>query len=583
MTFEILCVSPYEGLNNLMQSLCHPYSETGALYNFTFLRYDLHDDAAILQAKLDMHPWDLIISRGGTAAMIRSRSTAPIIDIGLSQYDLLNVIQSTQHLNHAALVAYANISENTRQLINGDRARLPLYSVEKPTDLPPLFAQLHTLDINTIICDAGIEPRAKESHFNTLLITSSRESVSQALTHGLMLLESQEHNLSLINTLKQYLSLQKKDVVLINADYRQIFSTGLPSQDKSLAQTMFSTWRRKNRFIEYQGNHYELDVCTPSDGYIALTLHHFIRPTAEKLLMDIDTPGIGNAFEQYFRTIQDESFFTTLKNLSKSHQPVMLIGENGTGKMYVVSLLHRTSLYTDRQPIFIDSSDHSTLRTLLSDDGSALYDSGQMIVIKDYNFASAVDQQTLFDFVTQTRLFDRNLVVFTLTQAATDGLTTCQRQLMHHARTLILPPLRQVTGEHLSAVLTSIINEYNRKQGSNIIDIADMALDSLLQAPWPGNFSQFYRLVNQALTATDGAQLKPQAIRFAFSQADAQMQLQVHSVAHKDSTITQVQPLNTIIHNAVVDALDHNNGKRALTAEQLGISRATLWRYLKHD
>ena len=41
-----------------------------------------------------------------------------------------------------------------------------------------------------------------------------------------------------------------------------------------------------------------------------------------------------------------------------------------------------------------------------------------------------------------------------------------------------------------------------------------------------------------------------------------------------------VRPLDEIIEEVILQTLAANNGNRALTARQLGISRTTLWRYL---
>lgn len=582
MAREILCVSPYEGLNHLLQVVCAPYTRSGDIH-FTFLRYDLQDDPTIIQAQLNMHSWDLIISRGATATTLRTQTACPVVDIGVSQYDLLNVLQSAQHLSHAALVAFAHISDNTRQMLLDSEVHIPLYSVHQETELTSLFTHLQADGIDTIICDAGVEARARQLGFNTLLITSSHESVTQALRQGLNLLEEKNRDKELFTKLQAYLTQQKKHLLLLDANLHPVFTSGLIANDATLAHLVFSTWRKNNKFINYQQQRYQLIVDTSTPNFTALTLRVAIAHMNPQNTFTDQYSDFHQEVIQYYQMTQSANFIHTLTSYAVSHQPVVIIGEDGTGKMDIATHLYASSLYQQKSLVLIDAQDSTLLHASLEDDSSALFSSNQVIVIKNFNYASNNGQTMLLNFINQTRLFDRNLLILTLTQSQDDGLSDCQKQLVAQARTIILPSLRKITGDRLSTVIATMINDYNRKQGTNIIGISDMAMDYILQASWPGNFSQLDAVLKLALAACTGAQLDVKALQFAIQQADGQSQLKQTPVSKFEPTIGPVQPLSTTIYHAVVSALDANQGRRTQTAEQLGISRATLWRYLKRE
>ena len=76
---RILGIVPYEGMKYALQKQAEPYETI----DLTVYVGDLHQGAAIVQKSLP-EDYDVIISRGGTAELIRTVTQLPVIEIELS-------------------------------------------------------------------------------------------------------------------------------------------------------------------------------------------------------------------------------------------------------------------------------------------------------------------------------------------------------------------------------------------------------------------------------------------------------------------------------------------------------------------
>ena len=85
---RILGIAPYEGMKLAMERAAETYSNVSL---DTFVG-DLEQGVDIVRQNLDS-TYDCIISRGGTAELIRRVTDIPVVEIHLSVYDILRTIQ----------------------------------------------------------------------------------------------------------------------------------------------------------------------------------------------------------------------------------------------------------------------------------------------------------------------------------------------------------------------------------------------------------------------------------------------------------------------------------------------------------
>lgn len=132
-----------------------------------------------------------------------------------------------------------------------------------------------------------------------------------------------------------------------------------------------------------------------------------------------------------------------------------------------------------------------------------------------------------------------------------------------------IPPLRDRV-EDIPCLADHFCQKFSREQGKQTPLIAPETMDRLMQYRWAGNVRELSHVIERAVLMCDGEVLDrdclPPDIRY---------------VSHK-----QGETLEEIVESCkritVITALQQCKGDRSAAAEQLGISKATLFRYISH-
>ena len=82
--YRVLGIAPYEGMKPLMSGLAEEYPEI----DLTLFVGDLEEGLEIAHSNFHGN-YDAVISRGGTAKMLRKNLPLPVVEIPVSMYDLL--------------------------------------------------------------------------------------------------------------------------------------------------------------------------------------------------------------------------------------------------------------------------------------------------------------------------------------------------------------------------------------------------------------------------------------------------------------------------------------------------------------
>jgi len=85
---RVLGIAPYEGMKNQMLNLAKEYPQI----DLTVYVGDM--EQGLIIAQNNFHgDYDVVISRGATAQMLRQQLTIPVIEIEISMYDILCAIK----------------------------------------------------------------------------------------------------------------------------------------------------------------------------------------------------------------------------------------------------------------------------------------------------------------------------------------------------------------------------------------------------------------------------------------------------------------------------------------------------------
>ena len=86
--YRILGIAPYEGMKALMSDVAEEYPQI----DLTLFVGDLEQGLEIAHSNFHGN-YDVVISRGGTAKMLKENLPLPVVEIPVSMYDLLCVLK----------------------------------------------------------------------------------------------------------------------------------------------------------------------------------------------------------------------------------------------------------------------------------------------------------------------------------------------------------------------------------------------------------------------------------------------------------------------------------------------------------
>lgn len=584
---HILCISPYPGLNLIFQRLVRDNSALLSQFSFDFIDFDRHNNRSIIENILQHKHFDAIISRGGTATLVEKLTDLPVIDIGVSQYDLLSILKSAKNLTNSALVAFQSVTQKTSEIVQRFNLSIKTFTIHKNSELRPLFLNLQTQQIDTIICDTMTEAVAKEFGFNTILITSSDESVINAIAQTTQLLKQQKNNLDIIHLYKFLLDNQIGPVIVLNNTGTVVYYSNIFSDDKQLFSAALHAFQHQQKSFQHQKIQY---IISSNNSEPPFTIISVVKrtltnhPISNNLVAEYENSEINKSFALFYQLTQGDTFFNMVKSYAHSNQIIVLIGESGTGKIYISSVLHQAGHNAQHEPFIFDSQDTDCINDAITKIDSPLYTTERTLIFPNFNEASIEIQDNLINFIQESRLFKRNQIIITLNQTIEEGITKPIKSLLENSKIITLPSLRDISGDKISKVIATIINDYNRSNGTSIAGISDITLDFILSSTWEQNYLEFYQVLQIAMAMTTGTYIGINELRTGIEQYHKQHYLLNQSPTLKQTThVGRIQTLSDIIYTAVVQALDSNKGNRTKTAQQLNISRATLWRYLKRN
>lgn len=146
----------------------------------------------------------------------------------------------------------------------------------------------------------------------------------------------------------------------------------------------------------------------------------------------------------------------------------------------------------------------------------------------------------------------------------------------------IYSPSIEERKNEMSGIITLLLNKTNIECNKEVIGFDPKALRELLNFDWPGNLNQLEQTIKKLVLYSNSYYISEHQVlevlkheRTELPSANITANLTQHLV--EDKTLFDY---TTEIVNAV---LEQNKGNQTKTAKQLGISRTTLWRYLKID
>ena len=261
------------------------------------------------------------------------------------------------------------------------------------------------------------------------------------------------------------------------------------------------------------------------------------------------------------------------KLYANSDFPVMITGETGTERRLLAQSIHNFGTRSKEAFVMIscEGMEESLQRDLIYGEKGAVLDAkGGTILIEEVDKMSIANQYSLFQIIKYKILRSKYLdvrVICTsrknISELLSHGEILEELYYVLEGLNLFIPPLRERKAD-LSIMIDAAIKKINEKY-SRLHHLSKGAKDILMEYDWNGNILQLDNFIERLILTATKRSIEEKAVKELLDI------LYIHDV-----DIVQGEKAAKI-----KAALKRYEGNRVLTAKALGISKATLWRWMK--
>lgn len=294
-----------------------------------------------------------------------------------------------------------------------------------------------------------------------------------------------------------------------------------------------------------------------------------------------------------------------LPNVARAPSPVLIEGESGAGKGVLARLLHNRSPRA-RGP-FVDLNCAGLSKELLE---SELFGHERGAFTNATNTKQGLfeiaGEGTLFldeigelDMSVQARLLkaledrrfrrvggirdlraDFRLIAATNRDLADEASAGRFRSDLYYRLSVVrlrVPPLRERL-EDVPILVEEILRPLSKEMGRRVPSTSPRALKKLESYSWPGNVRELRNVLERALLALSGDEIRSEDLRL-----ETERPAEISTLAGLPTRDWEIRPLDTVIHDYIAAAVEAAGGNVRKAARQLQISPSTLYARLKAE
>ena len=582
---KVLAISPYAGMQEIVKQVAAKRKDielTACVANIMELESVLKMIAS--------GNYDIILSRGGTAKAIAGRTLVPVVEVAISVYDVLRVIKTAETFQgRFAIVGAANITQTARLLCDLLRYQIKIVEATGEAEVSEAIGRLKGEGYELIIGDNLSNRTARMQGLNSLLITSGQESIEQAFSEAAAIYKNYSDIKEENQRWRQGIEYAPCAVVILN-ERNEVFCNTL--EDKPIYKKIWKLIMKSvDSFWERQASSLEQII----DNRLCRLDARMLHTSREKLLYIYVTmtyvPTILNnpaiRLVDVFR--QDGNLDGIFPSVSGSLgglrkkaaeyantlQSVLILGEEGTGKTKTAYTLYSQSSYA-LNPFYEINCRLMTQKNwdqLMTSTNSILLGKKCTLFFRNMECLSGEQARMLLDYLHFSKADVRNRLLFSL-KIPEKGEFSVKNEILQSLSCLVfqIPALRD-RKEELPSMAALYINQMNQEFGKSVLNFEMDALEFLTAYSWPGNLTQFKRIIKELVISSETSYISLGALQKAlWSEEDSDL---------SGYRLELTKTLDQITRDIALTVLKEEGGNKTKAAKRLGIARNTLWRILK--
>ncbi len=633
MNGKIVFVVPDKKLADLSKKVINELNEDIEVYQGSFSKGLIHARRAINDGA------NIIISRGGTAELIKRNVNIPVVNIEFGSFDVINSIdKATGYSNIIGIVGFKDLVtsyENVSKIIEKTfLSKIYTKSVESEFEIEKCVHDLHNLGCGVFIGGYAVMEIVDKLNLKGVLIENGKEAISDAIGYAKGMLEVQ---------------LAEKEKAAILRSIIDFAYDGILGVDKNGLITVFNPVIQK-----ISGTLYENAIGKPVDDVVENTRmkevlktgvtelgeiqrigHTTIVTNRVPIIVEGEVLGVVATFQE-IEKIQKMETQIRKKLLAKGHvaknvfddiigkskkitktkekaklyaqvdSTVFIMGETGTGKELFAQSIHNYSLRADKPFVAVNCA--ALPENLLESELFGYVEgafTGARKGGKTGLFELAHGGTIFLDEISEMtpNLQARFLRVLQEKEVVKIGddkiipidvriIAATNRDLYEYVDEgkfredlfyrlcvlrLDIPPLRERKDDIYELVLY-FMKLKSKTLNKKIQKISPNTMEKIINYDWPGNVRQLENLIERCIVISNEKEINDEILYEALLHSRAYKVVEDHS---NSEMLNNVGVLKSIENDTIKKVLIETNGNRKLAAEKLGISVTTLWRRLK--
>lgn len=633
---KILMIVPFEEMTELV---CQVWDEIEQQEQLTPSedRYELTvTQASTTQEFLSSNPdADVIIARGGTAYDLQHKHFhIPVIELMISANDILQTIFAVRERFGdlpAAVIGSPNMFEGLDRILEFFKINCKIFYLKENTEEEIYRNVEQAVSSGCQVIIGGIRGCIYAENFGVhhTLLCSSHDSIWNALMSARQLGVTSRRNREFVLSNQAMLDNAFEGLIALDKDHR---ITALSTAAQKILNLAPGNW--------YIGMHIQDALHAPritaavcsSQSYIdeivpygnthlsfkkvALLLHGeevgcvlaFLNATQ---LQETEIKLRGKIYERghiakyTFESIVGvspalQAAIDTAKAYASTASDILIIGQSGTGKELFAQSIHNASSRSAQPFVAINCAAlpenllESELFGYVAGAFTGANKNGKLGLFEQAHRGTIfLDEISEIPLALQGRLLrvlqerevmrlgdDKVIRVDVRVICATnkDLYTQVKKGLFREdllyridVLDFRLPPLRERKGD-IPLLAEQFISRFCQRAGRELLPLEPDAAELLSAQLWPGNIRELQNFCERMVVLCRSNSIK----------ADFVSQLLAHSIHTMNTAASPSRrTVNTIDAAKIRKALEETGDNRQAAAERLGISRATLWRYLK--
>ncbi len=592
---KILGIAPYASMKTLMTRVAMQFPEI----DLTVYVGDLEKGAEIVKNNTEIY--DVIISRGGTAQLIQEFSSIPVMDISLSVYDILRAVKlADNNRQRYAIVGFPRITDSASTLCSLLQHHVPIITIHSSEEAMSISEKLYQEGYQLLLGDNVATYCAKTLGMNSILITSGIESITSTFERAISFFRNIAGIRTELAVIRSSFWGQSSSTLILNEQGDSVFSC-FQSEDLNTAAAITSSL--KNKLAECLQTEKKKIFINVNQKMFSTSSYSFDNTGKRYVSFHIwgnDVPIVSNhkgvkitnspqltEINSLFESISsNQILISQVRKMELYTTPVIILGEKGTGKSHLAAMIHCNSPLKNNPFIEINCRliTAKTWNYLISSYNSPFLDSNNTLYFRDINYLSPEQTKHLTSLILDSNLCGRNRVIFSYNTESDASASVDFHDFVNSftSVTFQILPLRENPAE-IAKIANLYLNDLNIELGKGLVGFEPEALDLLQNYLWPHNITQFKRVLHEIAMVSDDPFVTSEVVYSFLSREPHNSPVLRNSSPQKgkEKRNARNQTLAQMNKEILLATLEENMGNQTKTAKQLGISRSTLWRYLK--